>query len=76
MMMRDKFLKRVESSNSTLVTARNDSALRETDLIRDADPAEDLPTMRDVLWDIGVAVAAFAVLAIAANVFVLVTQGV
>ena len=76
MMMRDKFLKRVESSNSTLVTAPNDSALRETDLIRDADPAEDLPTMRDVLWDIGVAVAAFAVLAIVTNVFVLVTQGV
>lgn len=72
--MWNKFLRRVESRDRVVVTAQDESLIRETSL--GADPAEDLPTMRDVLWDIGVAVAGFATLAVAANIFVLVTQGV
>lgn len=73
--MREKSLGRVESADSNRGPAPSDSRVHDIDVIG-GDQAEDLPTMRDLLWDIGVALAAFATLAIAANIFVLVTQSV
>jgi hypothetical protein len=69
--MQDKFLRHAESHDAAFATAQDDSLLGETGLADGL--AEDLPTMCDVLWDIGVALAAFAALAVAANIFVLVT---
>ncbi len=72
--MEEKSLERVESADSNRAPAPSDSRVHDIDLIRGLDQADDLPAMRDLLWDIGVAVAGFATLAVAANILVLVTQ--
>lgn len=75
MTMRDRGFGRGASPDNVFVTAPSDSTVRDADLAGCTLEAEDLPTLGEVLQDIAVAVGAFAALAVAANVFVLVTQG-